>query len=300
MEWSTRLAMMAKGDIDFLSPGGIEKYIPELEQIEGVKVDVPGMLPTFYHIQYDCWRPPFDQKIVRQALSWAVPYDDLVEIGTEGQGARSFGYYALPGAPGNIGLEGAKYTFDLDKAQELLVQAGFPEGTGLGKEIEICTSSYNPALTEMAVVLKETWKDLGIESKVVIYSDPVLWEKAISGDLDVVIGGWGGSPYSQYTTLNGIMHSSGIATGYNNQHFNSSAMDELLDRITASTDVEERAQLMDEAVIMMFDEASLIPIYNIPMVYAYQPWVTVTQMQPGIQSNLQSAYFDGIYKVGSN
>jgi peptide/nickel transport system substrate-binding protein len=299
-EWTTRLAMLGKGDIDLIMSSGNEKYADEMMDVEDLVVDIAGLMTVFYHVQFDVWRPPFDEKIVRQALCYAVPWDDMVTIGTSGYGERCFGYYSSEGQPGYIGAEAAKYTFDIDKAQEMLVQAGFPEGTGLGREIEICTSSFNPALAEMAVMLKETWKELGIESKVVIYSDPILWEKAIDGDLDVIIGGWSGSSYSQYSDLVAIHHTSGIATGWNNQHFSTAEMDDLLDRMKASLDPVERDELLHEAVTLMFEEASLVPMYNIPQVISYQPWVTVERFAPGQPYYYQSVYNDGIFKAQSN
>ena len=70
--------------------------------------------------------PPLDNVKVRQALSYAVPYDRILEDVYNGMARPSHGPVSDAAAGVNPSL--FQYTFDLDKARTLLAEAGFGDG----------------------------------------------------------------------------------------------------------------------------------------------------------------------------
>jgi peptide/nickel transport system substrate-binding protein len=92
---------------------------------------------TFFEYGLDCSKPPLDNKLVRQALNYALNRQRLVDLY---KGNVSVG--ALPWGPSSPAYDEAKnksFAFDLDKAKSLLQQAGV---TNLELENIIIKGSY--------------------------------------------------------------------------------------------------------------------------------------------------------------
>ncbi len=71
-------------------------------------------------------KPPTNNKLVRQALAYAYPYQEIVDH-------VKLGLASVPTdimIPGNLwgATESMPYKYDLDKAKELLTEAGYPDG----------------------------------------------------------------------------------------------------------------------------------------------------------------------------
>jgi peptide/nickel transport system substrate-binding protein len=124
---SNRIAVLRTGGaqiVDGLNP----KEFDSLRSAPGVKV-VGGYLnsTTFMLANYKI--PPFDNVKLRQAIAYAIPYDDIIKAAYFGQATqwdglvptRYPGYHKSP----------ESYAFDPVKAKALLAEAGYPEGKGL-------------------------------------------------------------------------------------------------------------------------------------------------------------------------
>lgn len=110
------------------------------------------------YIPINTTHPPLDIKEVRQALAYSFPYDDYINIILDGFGIQA--YSLIPeGAWGQCDTCFQYYT-DLDKAAELLEEAGFPGG-GFDLEIVIFAGF------EDSIQYSELWKSelakLGID-----------------------------------------------------------------------------------------------------------------------------------------
>jgi peptide/nickel transport system substrate-binding protein len=111
---------------------------------------------TFYEIGFSVTKPPFDNKLVRQALSYAVPYDTIVKDVFRGRALKSQGPVAVKGNGFAAGLW--PYEYNLDKAKQLLAQAGKPNGFDFTLDI----ASGDPVIEELAVLLQSTFKKIGV------------------------------------------------------------------------------------------------------------------------------------------
>jgi peptide/nickel transport system substrate-binding protein len=77
---------------------------------------------TFFEYGLDCSKPPLDNKLVRQALNYALNRQRLIDIykGNVTVGALPWG----PSSPAYDETKNKAFAFDLDKARSLLQQAG--------------------------------------------------------------------------------------------------------------------------------------------------------------------------------
>src|SRR5690606_30933761 len=75
---------------------------------------------------FNVQKPPFDNVLVRQAINHAVDVQALVDIIYHGQGVRAFGPLSTKVFSAHPALE--PYTYNPQRARELLAQAGYPNG----------------------------------------------------------------------------------------------------------------------------------------------------------------------------
>jgi peptide/nickel transport system substrate-binding protein len=78
---------------------------------------------------YAPWNLPTN-KLIRQAIAYAIPYDDIVNLDYQGFARRM--YSQVPSTFDGY-VANMTYQTNLDKAKALLSQAGFPGGAGLNK-----------------------------------------------------------------------------------------------------------------------------------------------------------------------
>lgn len=124
------------GEIDTVrgpfSPGDQEKLMgdPTLLAERGVS---PGDFRTHY-LFFDFQNPPFDDVRVRQAFAKAIDRKSIIRnVVGEAAGVPSYGIL-MDGFPDAITTELEQYQgFDLTAAQQLLSDAGFPNGEGFPK-----------------------------------------------------------------------------------------------------------------------------------------------------------------------
>jgi len=84
------------------------------------------------YLAMDNTRPPFDNKTVRQAFATAIDRELYVKVIARGIGKPYYQFLPreIPGADDSIGVQ---FTFNKEKAQKLLADAGYPGGKGFPK-----------------------------------------------------------------------------------------------------------------------------------------------------------------------
>lgn len=151
---ASRVMLLMEGTVDIardLSPDEID----QLRQAPGVKVvSVPTR--NQYIMGLNNKMAPFDNKLVRQALSYAVPYDTIVKDVFRGRALKSQSPVAVKGNGFTPGLW--PYEYNLDKAKQLLAQAGKPKGFDFTLDIP----TGDPVIEELAILLQSTFKQIGV------------------------------------------------------------------------------------------------------------------------------------------
>ena len=123
---SNRAVVLQTGEAQ-LATGLTPREFDSLRAAAGLKVGaVAGNENTFLHMNFTT--KPFDNPLVRQAISHAIPFDQIIANGYFGQAKQWQGMVpsSYPGFKAS-----AAYTYDPAKAKALLAQAGYPDGKGL-------------------------------------------------------------------------------------------------------------------------------------------------------------------------
>lgn len=208
-------------------------------------------------------------KRIRQALVYGLDRQSFVD--------SYFNGYVLCNAPIALaswaftdGIEQNlnKYEFNLDKARELLDEAGWKlREDGIrekdGMKLDFILSTYREAewVGQVAAVAKDNWSKLGIKVeiesmdfdslmyKVYEKQDVQIWAQAWALDIDP-------DPYS-------IFHSSQAeAPGYNAGGFINKRSDELLELARRTRNQEERKKIYEEWGLLINEELPYIFIYQ--------------------------------------
>jgi peptide/nickel transport system substrate-binding protein len=112
-----------------------------------------------FHVIYalNTLRPPFDNPLVREAVKWAFPYQEVHEA-VFFDLAESMKSLVPSVYPDNT-EEHYPFTTDLEKAKQLLVDAGFPDGF----QSELTYNSEIPWDEQMAIMVQTNLSQIGIE-----------------------------------------------------------------------------------------------------------------------------------------
>ncbi len=165
---ANRVLLLQQGAVDIardLSPDELD----QLRSAPGVQV---LSIPTRdqYHMGLNNKMAPFDNKLVRQALSYAVPYDTIIKDVFKGKALKSQSPVAVKGNGFVPGLW--PYTYDLNKAKQLLAQAGKPNGFDFTLDI----ASGDPVTQELAIVMQSTLKQIGVNMTINKQTDAIFAE----------------------------------------------------------------------------------------------------------------------------
>jgi peptide/nickel transport system substrate-binding protein len=110
-----------------------------------------------YTAFFNTMRPPLDNVKVRQALAYAMPYQDIINIGANGLGAQSYG--AAPAGIFPHSEEVKQYSYDLEKAKALLKEAGYEKGFPL----KLTYASENSTEETFAPLIKDSFAQIGVD-----------------------------------------------------------------------------------------------------------------------------------------
>ena len=211
-EEATRIAALESGDIDYVN--GISNPLDvAILEAAGVTVQqAPFGQVRMIYIQNHV--PPFNDALVRQALNYSVNREEITQIVTDGADKISRG----PISPGMLGYDPAieeqcGYHFDLDRAKELMQEAGYTYGDD-GMLITPAGEPFSLTLigepvdsgTAYMEVLQSMWRELGLDITLESTEPSILYPRLTERDYQMGYGRRGG--WTSYDYLYAIYHSS--------------------------------------------------------------------------------------------
>lgn len=157
-------------------------------EFQGFKsvVDTSILEPVMQFVIFNNQKEPFNNVKVRQALAYAVPYDQIAQVVYSGLLERNWGHIPK-GWPGYTEYGIIKYEYNPSKAQQLLQEAGINPSD---YKIEIIYNAGNAAREKIATLLQNVWSQLGFQVTVGAYEWPVFLSKVYKGEYDVCVLGW--------------------------------------------------------------------------------------------------------------
>ncbi|HHX63690.1 MAG TPA: peptide ABC transporter substrate-binding protein [Chloroflexi bacterium] len=275
---ATAFAMYKNGELDVQNAPLDEldriKADPQLSQ----ELHIAPMLCTYYY-GYNVTKSPFDNPLVRQAFSYAVDRQGLIDTMLMG-GQLAAKSVVPPGILGSVAedetFEGVRY--DPVKAAELLAEAGYPNGEGLPAITLMFNTSEGHE--KIARFMQQSWKDtLGVEVGLanqdwneyldtLNHDSPQIWRYGWCADYPDP-NNWLLEPFHPTKGINSPGWDASLPGA---QHFM-----RLVEQAAASSDSAERQALYREAEqVLVVDEAIVIPIYYYTRVVLTKPYIKRT------------------------
>lgn len=149
----------------------------------------PEMISQFY--LFNTKQTPYDNPKVRQAVNYAIDRERLVDNILRGQAIGPAIYGITPNTFKGYDIKQIKgYTFDVKKAKQLLMEAGFPGGIGF-PEMRILINSGNSRNSSIAVELQKQLKEnLNINVSFESLPNAEKYNLQMHGKSDIYRDGW--------------------------------------------------------------------------------------------------------------
>ncbi len=279
-EDAAKIAALKAGDIDILWNVPLES-LKELKGRADIVVDATPT-GTWDGFVLNNQVKPFNDVRVRRAMLKAIDKRKLVQFALFGEGAPTH----TPIPPNHpffnksIGFEP-----DVAGAQQLLAQAGYPNGF----KISLAVPVGRPTRERAAVALQQMLKPAGIQVALerVPYSS---WGATISGKAPFYMDGYLPRPTVDTATYPWY-HSTG---SWNERmwHFNSPRIDKVLDEARRTTDPDKQRELYMQFQQYAVEDVPGVVMYVINFATAYRSNVKGYRTHPYTWLDLRTAYFE--------
>ncbi len=211
-------------------------------------------------IVMDTTNAPLNNVKVRQALSLATDSKKLNEVVLKDAFFNAVSIVA-PGVPGQKKEDGLGY--NLDKAKQLMSEAGYADGKGWPANVKFVINSDDPNEKALGEAIQQMWKTgLGID----ITLEPMetkAWDAWRQSRKDqpfhFYINGWGSDYEDPNNWYNLLYHSK---ADFYYTHWKNAEFDKLVDSGLMEIDQAKRTNIYQQADKIINDEAPFIPIYH--------------------------------------
>jgi peptide/nickel transport system substrate-binding protein len=245
-----RELLLRQGDVD-LAMGLPPRDMADLEADECCKV-FPINTGRIYYVGMNTKIPPFDSKELRQALSYAMPYDTIID-------EVLYGYGRKPGSPVPVGMPTHTYEFayetDLEMARQKLEEAGYADGLDVELTVQMMVSENVEAATWIQASLAEIGVNV-IINKLPTAEFMDLLNQHQLGFFIHEWDSWGNDP-SYELSFNYLCGQFTNYTDYCNER-----VDELINTTAWSLDPQVKEDGMREAQQLIMEDAPRIQLYQ--------------------------------------
>ena len=263
---TTILASYETGDLAYASSCPLDETARMLESGDLHITDMNG---TYYAMINHKGPGVVDASldpIVKRALSLAIDRTYITDV-LKGTGEIPADSWIGPGfaeADGsdyyenndNKFWDNSTYEANCKEAQELMAQAGYPNGEGF-PVLEYKTNVGTGHET-IAAYLQEVWKKvLGIEMNVLAEEWAVFLDSRENGEYNLARGGW----TVDYMDPSSMMEMWMTGNGNNDIYWSNAEYDELIEASRTESDKAKRFELYHQAEDILKEELPVIPLY---------------------------------------
>ena len=241
------------------------QYVPTLQNNSAVNVVKNPSYRALY-VFFNMERSPTSNTTVRRALAHSIPYDDIMTSVMSGLGTQSIGM--IPATMWGHDDTLPYYDFNLSMAEQLLTEAGYPDGGFTLKYTYLQGDLYEQKVAEL---WKEQLTTLGINLDI----QPMPWEEqwllatanpATAQDIFVMY--WWPGYVTPYDFLYNMFSSYSYAY-FNLGYYNNSAFDSVIDSAAALEATNPTQALADYRIaqLMLYNDCPGVGIVDIENLY---------------------------------
>jgi peptide/nickel transport system substrate-binding protein len=275
-----RLTGLLNGELNWIEQVPLHRA-EELKQNPEIKANPDGaFLPDMF--EFNCSKPPWDKIETRQAVQWALDRKAIVDLVWYGQAYESKEAVA-PDNPWYSGEDLYPGAPNLDKARELLAQAGYENGfkTLFAAQPQVQTQ------VKVGQLIKDQLKPLGIDVEVQSLESARWFEALFTGEYEFTSTYWSATvdPGEHYHYV--ISHSQ---SSWNTAFFGHPEMDEALDRYRYTVDPEERKKGYGELTKLQQKHNPDLQQVNMLRTYWTQPTIHGVETLPTLELRMEDVW----------
>ncbi len=279
-ESASRENALLSGDLDVIAGLPEAQWVDMLGQNDDIEVDVFGVGEVVFH-SLDVNHEILQDPLVREAILLAINRDNTIALA--GSPVAEPAYSIVPPfLPGGLDEEsaneaGVNYEQDIERAQELLAEAGYAEGFELdvvSSEMDIYLRSYT--------VLQEELRQIGITLNIEVVQHAAMHDLIRQDSNPIVV-------YSAFRPSSDVYFTQFFSTSGGVTNFSHFTLDDLIDQARTTTDADEQAALWEQINIEIIENFAGYGVMYVNQVYARagsvdfgHELVSVVQLYPGI------------------
>jgi peptide/nickel transport system substrate-binding protein len=221
---------------------------------------------------------------VRHAITYALDIDAILANAFAGTGNRltspvtSLTHYAIEMEP---------FEQDLDRARELLAEAGYPDGF----PVRFWVNTGNQARLDVAEMAQNQLRQVGIEVSIEVVEWATYLERIGNAEHEMYMLGWVGGPDPDYH-LYTLFHSVNRGSAGNGAFLNDPEVDRLLEAGRTELDMVRRAQIYAELQMLLRDIRPHIFLYQSEELNITTPDVRGFYSSPDVLPRFWEVYFE--------
>ena len=234
------------------------------------KLVVRRPLLDVYHLGFNCQKIPFkNNKALRQAFSYAIDKEHIAKniLNENMEVAKG---YIPPGMPNYTSLaEG--FTYDVQKARDLLAEAGYPDGKGL-KPITLWIDN-DEIHRKIAESVQNDLKKINVTINIKQQEWAAFLDAVDNGETQFHQLTWLADYPDPDNFLYVLLDTKNWGAPGNQTRFSNKRFDELVEQAQKITDWTEREKLYQEAESIVMDECPWLLLFTNRCNVLVQPYV---------------------------
>jgi peptide/nickel transport system substrate-binding protein len=260
---TARTLALLSGDIDMMEGVRAPGWVPSMQaQNPDLHFDVasPG---SFFTVSFNLTAPPFDDVRVRQAMAYLIDRDRIAQAMLP-FGQRTWGINP-PSFPGGFTGETipdeVAYEHDVEKAKELLAEAGYPDGFSF----EAYTSQRED-YSSIALMIQEMLRAGGVDMQLEIKDHTAFHADQATGTNTLFQRSSAYPPVptqaigEQLAAANEVKADGSGGPNFSHYGVAMPGIDEMLSETMAEPDLETRTQMVQDMEVKFLTDMPLLPI----------------------------------------
>ncbi|WP_054951410.1 ABC transporter substrate-binding protein [Numidum massiliense] len=282
---SARLNALKKGEIDVmdgLNPSDADGVAQEndLQLLLRPPMNVA-------YIGFNTKKEPFGNPKVRRALNHAVDKQAIIDAFYAGKAEPAKN--PMPPAIEGYNDDIEPYAYDLDKAKQLLAEAGYENGFEMDLWVMSAPRDYIPEPQKVAEAVQADFAKIGVKAKLVTYEWASYTQKVREGEAHAYFLGWIGDNGDADNFIYVLLDPENVkmSTGYKNDKLH-----ELLVAAQTETDEQKRNEMYKQAQVLIHEDTPWVPLAHGQAILAAKSNVKNFKPHPTGADKLTNVYVE--------
>ncbi|MED1783073.1 ABC transporter substrate-binding protein [Brevibacillus fortis] len=254
-ENTARLTALASGEIDLMD-GLNTDDMPAVKDNKDLQL---FLRPTnnIGYIGFNVEKKPLDNPKVREAIAYAINKPEIVTAFFDGVGQPAVN--PMPKTMWGHNNDIKDREFNLDKAKQLLAEAGHPNGFKIKFWAMPVPRPYMPEGVKIAEAIQQDLKKIGIDAEIVTMEWATYLEKTRLGEQEMFMLGWTGDNGDPDNFLAVLLDKNSIGSNNYTRWANDEAS-QLMMKAQSTPVQAEREKLYKQVQEIIFKDVPMVPL----------------------------------------